>query len=88
MIVSGCTTINIVKYVDKIYPPTNPEDIKVFQFVPPFQYVKIGEISVEAPIVNLSLTIERLKERVAKMGGEAVILRLQEMKGIVIRLKE
>lgn len=88
MIVGGCTTINTVKYADKPYPPTNPEDIKVYSFVPPHLYIKIGEISVEAPVVNPSLTIDRLKRKVAKMGGDAVILRLQEMKGIVIKFKE
>jgi hypothetical protein len=86
---SGCTTVRTVKYADEVvYPATNPEDIKVFSVPPPREYIEIGEISVEAPVYDAVKTIEELRGRVAKMGGEAVILRIPESKVIVIRFKD
>ena len=86
---SGCTAIRTVKYADKVvYPATDPEDIRVFSVIPAGDYIEIGEISVEAPVYDVVETIEELRGRVAKMGGEAVILRPQESKGIVIRFKD
>ncbi len=82
----GCATVNTVKYNAESYPPTNPEDIKVFNNVrPPREYIEIGEIKVEAPVYDIVQTIEDLRNKIAKMGGEAVILRPNEAKGIIIR---
>ena len=85
VVLSGCATVSSVKYAKEVYPPTNPEDIKVFSVRPPREYIEIGEVRVEAPIHDIVQTIDQVREKIAKMGGEAVILRLKETKGIVIR---
>jgi hypothetical protein len=87
---SGCASVSTVMYNDKdIYPETDPQEIKVFNNIrPPRDYIEIGEIRVESPVYDIVETIEKLRVRVAKMGGEAVILRPNEAKGIVIRFKE
>ncbi|MFC1709946.1 hypothetical protein ACFL2J_07830 [Candidatus Omnitrophota bacterium] len=88
VLLSGCVTVNSVKYSPEIYPATNLEDIKVFSVRPSREYIEIGEVSVEAPVYDALETIEELRKKVSQMGGQAVILRLQESKGIVIRFKE
>lgn len=89
MVVSGCATVKSVQYEpSSIYPPTDPQDIRVFSVRPPREYIEIGEVSVEAPVYDIMDTIEQLRDKVAEMGGEAVILRVNEEKGIVIRFKE
>ena len=86
---SGCASVNSVRYTDEeIYPATNPQDIKVFTVRPPREYVEIGEVRIGAPVNDIVQTIEELRGRVAQMGGEAVILWPNESKGIVIRFKE
>ena len=85
--ICGCATVSTVQYDTKeVYPPTNPDDIKVFNNVrPPREYIEIGEVRAEPPIYDIVATIEELRNKIAKMGGEAVILRPHEKKGIVIR---
>lgn len=87
LLICGCATVSTVQYDTKeAYPPTNPEDIKVFNNVrPPRAYIEIGEVKAEPPIYDIVATIEELRNKIAKMGGEAVILRPHEQKGIVIR---
>jgi len=87
-LLGGCASVKSLRYADEqVYPATNPQDIKVFHTAPPRQYIEIGEVSVEAPIYDIVETIKKLRVRVSEMGGEAVILRLNEAKGIVIRFK-
>ena len=87
LLLCGCATVSTVQYNTKdVFAPTNPEDIKVFNNVrPPREYIEIGEVKVETPVYDIVQTIEEVRDRIAKMGGEAVILRPNEAKGIVIR---
>ena len=86
---AGCATVKTVQYEpSSVYAPTNPQDVRVFSVRPPREYIEIGEVSVEAPVYDIMDTIEQLRDKVAEMGGEAVILRVNEEKGIVIRFKD
>jgi len=87
MVTSGCATVNSKKYDKVVYSPTNPEDIKVFTFSPPRKYIEIGEINLQNPTYDIIQIIKESRDKVSKMGGEAVILKLQQEKGIVIRFK-
>ena len=71
--VGGCATAQTVFYDDNkpVYPPTQPEEIKIFHSNPPQPFIRIGEVTV-----NSSKTFyqKRLKEKAAGMGGHAIIL--------------
>ena len=80
LIITGCASFKGVKYGGVNYPPTDPTNIKVFSYAPPGEYVRIGEVSGKgAPLANRDNMVEKLKEKAGAMGGDAIILNIQEV---------
>ena len=77
----GCASFGVTKYNDIVYPPTNPVNVKVFQFMPPDKddYIIIAELHGSgAPVSSRENMVERLKEKAAEAGGDAIVLNYQE----------
>ena len=80
LMITGCASFKGVKYGGVNHPPTDPTSIKVFSYAPPGEYVRIGEVSAKgAPLSNRDNMVEKLKEQAGGMGGDAIILEIQEV---------
>ncbi|MFA5271719.1 MAG: hypothetical protein WC412_05195 [Candidatus Omnitrophota bacterium] len=82
MLLSGCASFMAENVDNKIvYPPNNPESVKIFNEEPNKPYIVIGEITAEGETLSRSDTMEqRLKDKAALMGADAVIFKVQERK--------
>lgn len=73
--VMGCASSDLIShtmYSDKQYAQTIPENVKIFEFLPPEiqdQYEPIGEIR------GISREHSQLKKEAALMGGDIIVLK-------------
>lgn len=81
---NGCATFDIEKYTDKVYSPINPEDIQVLFIEPSEQYIKLAEFSGFGIVTSFdSAVMQKLKQKAASIGADAIILQYQGMQEVV-----
>lgn len=84
-LLAGCVGIQIGIYPNCDFPPTDPATVQIYRDFPPDRnaYVVIGEFTVEEALGDYdSLFYQRLKRRVAEVGGNAVVL-ARNLEGMV-----
>ena len=84
-LLTGCVAIQIGIYPGFNFPPTDPATVQIYRSFPPDSdtYEVIGEFSVQEALGDYdSLFYQRLKRRVAEVGGNAVILQ-RSLEGVV-----
>jgi hypothetical protein len=80
LLLCGCASFYAVKLdEDKVYPPTKPADVQILKKAPEQPYIVIGEIRAQGETISVQENMEqRLKEKAADMGGDAIILEVKE----------
>ena len=72
----GCATADVMRVDDTRRPPTRPSDIKVFVEEPtrPYTTVAVVQASDQGWGLSLEALKQKMVEKAAALGGEAVIL--------------
>lgn len=84
-LLASCVGIQIGIYPNCNFPPTDPATVQIYRAFPPDRdtYEVIGEFTVEEGLGDYdSLFYQRLKRRVAEVGGNAVVLS-RNLEGVV-----
>lgn len=78
LLLSGCASFEGKTLGGRAYPPTSPVNVKILEEAPAEPYEVIGDVSAEGQTFAVQENMkERLKEKAAEMGGEAIILKVK-----------
>ena len=71
----GCASVSSATYPGAALSPTDSSSIAIYYNAPPVPYDVIGEVQYQgAPAAQWSGAEKLLREKAAKMGGDAVIV--------------
>jgi hypothetical protein len=96
-LLGGCAAYKSVHYGQDYSPPTDAGDIEILSFIPGRPYIELGEVTLFGVTpTNKAHMLNRLKDMVAEMGGEAVIIEEPEtpiymprpIRGLVIKWQQ
>ncbi|MCK9432507.1 MAG: hypothetical protein M0R00_06080 [Candidatus Omnitrophica bacterium] len=78
LMLSGCASFDGNTVGNKVYPPTSPVNIEILEQAPSEPYEVIGDVNAEGQTFAVQENMkERLKEKAAEMGGDAIILKVK-----------
>lgn len=80
LLLVGCASFDVTKMDNvKTYPPNNPADVEILTQEPARPYVVIAEIRAQGETISRQENMkERMKEKAAAMGADAIILKSDE----------
>ncbi len=71
----SCVKAKVASYPHTSYPPTNADQVQVFNTKPPAEFEVIGEVTGRgAPAASWESVYSGMKKKAAKIGGDAIIL--------------
>lgn len=77
LVLQGCVAIQIGIYPNSNFPPVDPSTVQIYGSFPPDRnsFDVIGEFTVEETMSSYdSLFYQRLKRRIAEVGGNAAVI--------------
>lgn len=78
LVFSGCASFEGNTVGNKVYPATSPVNIEILEQAPAEPYEVIGDVNAEGQTFAVQDNMkERLKEKAAEMGGDAIILKVK-----------
>ena len=93
----GCAAYKSIHYGQDYSPPTDVNNVEVLSFSPEDHYIELGEVTLFGVTpTNKEHMLKRLKDMVAEMGGDAVIIEESKtpiympkpIQGLVIKWQE